>query len=83
MAKELGHDDEVGPAADERGRERVPQDMGGRVVVEARGSGQARDHVVGALGAQALPALVEKEGRSDLSTGPSRAFVEPDGERGA
>jgi len=79
VAKELGDDDEVGPAADER----VPQDVGGRVVVEARGSGQARDHVVGAFGAQALLALVENEGRSDLSTGPSGAFVEPAGERGA
>ena len=49
----------------------------------ASGSGQARDRVVGALGAQALSALVEKQRRCDLSAGPSRAFVEPAGERGA
>ena len=39
VAEVLGDDDEVGPAADERRREGVPKDVGGRVVVEARGSG--------------------------------------------
>jgi len=29
VAKQLGDDDEVGPAPDERRRERVPQDVGG------------------------------------------------------
>jgi hypothetical protein len=37
VAQELGDDDEVGAAAHEGGREGVPQDVCGRVVVEAGG----------------------------------------------
>lgn len=82
MPEELGDDDEVGPAADERGRERVPKDVGGRVVVEAGGRREAGDHVVGALRAEALPALVEKQRGRDLSGRPAGPLVEPAGECG-
>ena len=73
MAEQLGDDHEVGPAAHERGRERVPEDMHGRVVVEARGRGDAGDDVVGAADAETLPALVEEQrgavfGRSGSSS---------------
>ena len=59
MAEELGDDDEVGAAAHEGGREGVPQDVDGRVVVEAGGRGDRGDDVVGAPDAETLPALVE------------------------
>src|SRR5450631_3541974 len=62
VAEELGDDGEVCAAADERGRERVPEDVNGRVVVEAGGGGDAGDDVVGAADAEALPALVEEQG---------------------
>jgi hypothetical protein len=48
VAEELGDDDEVGPAAHERGRERVPEDVAGRVVVEAGSRGDACDDGVSA-----------------------------------
>jgi hypothetical protein len=57
VAEELGDDHEVGPAAHERGRERVPEDVDGRVVVEAGGRGDAGDDVVRAADAETLPAL--------------------------
>jgi hypothetical protein len=37
VAEELGDDDEVDAAAHERGRERVPQNVDGRVVIEPSG----------------------------------------------
>jgi hypothetical protein len=51
VAEELGNDHEVGPAAHERRREGVPEDVDGRVVVEAGGRGDAGDDVVGAADA--------------------------------
>ena len=55
MAEELGDDHEVGAAAaHERARERVPEDVDGRVVIEPSGR---RDRV-GAADAEPLSALV-------------------------
>ena len=82
MAEELGDDDEVGAAAHERGREGVPQDVGGRVVVEAGGRGDRGDDVVGAPDAEALAALVEEQGGTVVGAGPVGALAEPAGERG-
>jgi hypothetical protein len=53
VAEEFGDHDEVGGAAYERRRERVAQDVDGRVVVEAGGRGDGGDDVVGAAGAGA------------------------------
>ena len=82
MAEELGDDDEVGAAAHERGRERVPEDVDGRVVVEAGGRGDAGDDVVGAADAEALAALVEEQGGGVGGSGPVGAFGEPAVQRG-
>ena len=60
VAEQLGDDHEVGAAAHERGRERVPEDVHGRVGVEARGRGDAGDDVVRAADAEPVPALVEE-----------------------
>jgi hypothetical protein len=60
VAEELGDDDEVGAAAHERGRERVPEGVDRRVVVEAGGGGDAGDDVVRAADAEPLSALVEE-----------------------
>jgi hypothetical protein len=48
----------------------MPQDVDGRVVVEAGGRGDRGDDVVGAPGAEALPALVEEQGGTVFGTGP-------------
>ena len=82
VAEELGDDHEVCAAAHERGRERVPEDVDGRVVVEAGGRGDAGDDVVGAPDAEALPALVEEQGGSVGGVGPVGAFGEPAVQRG-
>jgi hypothetical protein len=71
VAEELGDDDEVCAAAHERGRERVPEDVAGRVVVEAGGRGDAGDGVVGAPDAEALPALVENQGGKSVASSQS------------
>ncbi len=81
VAEELGDDDEVGPATDQRGRERVPQDVDGRVVVEAGRRGDAGDDGVSAADAEPLAALVEEQGGS-VGSGPVGAFGEPAAERG-
>ena len=60
MAEQLGDDHEVGAAAHERRRERVPEGVDGRVVIEAGGRGDGGDDVVGAADAEALSALVEE-----------------------
>jgi hypothetical protein len=83
VAEELGNDDEVGAAAYERRRERVAQDVDGRVVVGAGGSGDGGDDVVGAADAEALAALVEKQRGSLVGAGPIGALVKPARERGA
>ncbi len=62
----------VGAAAHERGRERVPEDVSGHVVIEPAAIGDAGDHVVGALGAQPLAALVEKQRGAVFRSGPVR-----------
>ena len=54
MAEELGDDHEVGTAAHERRRERMPEDVDGRVFVQAGGGGDAGDDGVGAADAEAL-----------------------------
>ncbi len=59
MAEELGDDDEVGAAAHERRRERVPNDTDSRALVEPSGRRDAGDDVVGAADAEALATLVE------------------------
>jgi hypothetical protein len=71
VAEELGDDHEVGAAAHERGRERVPEGMDRRVVVEARGRGDASDDVVRAADAEALRTLVEESCRLSLAPGQS------------
>jgi len=81
VAEEFGDDDEVGAATDERRRERVPKDMDRRALVEARGSGDADDDVVGTADAQAPAALVEKQRRAGLGAGPVSALIEPASER--
>jgi hypothetical protein len=60
VAEELGDDDEVGAAAHEGGRERVPEGVDCRVVLEVGGGGDAGDDVVRAADAETLPALVEE-----------------------
>jgi hypothetical protein len=82
VAEQLGDNDEVGAAAHERGRERVPEDVHGRVVVEARGGGDAGDDVVRAADAEALPALVEEQSGAVVGAGPVGAFGEPAVQRG-
>jgi hypothetical protein len=82
VAEELGDDHEVCPAAHERGRERVPEDVDGRVVVEAGGRGDAGNDVVDAPDAEALPALVEEQGGSVGGSGPVGALGEPAVQRG-
>jgi hypothetical protein len=81
VAEELGDDHEVGPATYQGGRERVPQDVNGRVVVEAGGCGDAGDDGVSAADAEPLAALVEEQGGSVGGSGPVGAFGEPAGER--
>ena len=83
MAEEFGDDDEVGPAADEGGGERVAEDVGGDLVVEAGVFGDAGDDVVGTFDAEPLAALVEEERRGLSGAGPAGPFVEPAGQRGA
>jgi hypothetical protein len=83
VAEELGDDDEVGAAAYERRRERVAQDVDGRVVVEAGGRGDGGDDVVRAADAEALAALVEKQRRAVFGAGPVVAFIKPAREGGA
>jgi hypothetical protein len=83
VAEEFGDDDEVGAAAYERRRERVPQDVDGGVVVKAGGRGDGGDDVVRAADAEALAALVEKQRGAVVGAGPVVAFVEPTGEGGA
>jgi hypothetical protein len=73
VAEELGDDDEVGAAAHEGGREGMPQDVDGRVVVEAGGRGDRGDDVVGAPDAETLPALVEERNRAGLSLAPGQS----------
>jgi hypothetical protein len=73
VAEELGDDDEVGAAAHEGGRKGVPQDVHGRVVVEAGGGGDRGDDVVGAPGAEALAALVKERRNSCWSRASRRA----------
>ena len=82
MAEELGDDDEVGAAAHERGRERVPEDMDRRFVLEARGRSDAGDDVVRAADAEPLPALVEEQGGAVFGAGPVGALGEPAVQRG-
>ena len=82
MAEELGDDDEVGAAAHERGRERVPQGVHSRVVLEAGGCGDAGDDVVRAADAEPLPALVEEQDGSVGGSGPVGALGEPAVQRG-
>ena len=77
VAEELGDDHEVGAAAHERGRERVPEDVDGRVVVEAGGRGDAGDDVVRAADAESLAALVEEQRGAVVGAGPVGALGEP------
>jgi hypothetical protein len=83
VAEELGDDDEVGAAAYERRRERVAQDVDGRVVVEAGGRGDGGDDVVRAADAEALAALVEKQRGASFGAGAVGAFIQPAREGGA
>jgi hypothetical protein len=84
VAEQLGDDHEVGAAAaHERARERVPEDVDGRVVLEAGGRGDAGDDVVGAADAEPLPALVEEQCGAVFGAGPIGALGEPAGESGA
>ena len=82
MAEELGDDDEVGAATNERGREGVPQDVHGGVVVEPGGRGDGGDDVVRAADAEALAALVEKQRGRVCGARPVSALVKPVRERG-
>jgi len=82
VAEELGDDDEVGAAANERRCERVAKDVDRRVVLEAGGRGDADHDVVGAADAQPAAALVEKQRRAGLGAGPVSALIEPAGEGG-
>jgi hypothetical protein len=81
VAEELGDDDEVGASAHQRGGEGVPEDVGGRVVLEAGGRGDRGDDLVGAPDAEALPALVEEQGGTVVGAGPVGALGEPADER--
>jgi hypothetical protein len=47
------------------------------VVVEPAAVSDARDHVVGTLGAQPVPALVEKQRRAVFRSRPVAALLEP------
>ena len=82
MAEQLGDDHQVGPATHERGRERVPEDVDGRVVAEARRRGDAGDDVVRAADAEPLPPLVEEQRGTVVGAGPVAALGEPARERG-
>ena len=82
MAEQLGDDHEVGPSAHERRRERVPEGVDGRVVVEAGARGDAGDDVVRAADAEPLSALVEEQGGGVGGAGPVGAFGEPAVQRG-
>jgi hypothetical protein len=82
VAEELGDDDEVGTAAYERRRERVPEGVHGRVVVERGDRGDAGDDVVRAADAEPLAALVEEQRRAVVGAGPVAALGEPARERG-
>ncbi len=53
VSEELGDDHEVGAAAHERARERVPQDVDGRAVLETGARGNCGDDVVRAADAEA------------------------------
>ena len=77
VAKQLRRDDEIGLAAHERGRERVPEHVRGHVLVEPGSCRDAGDQVVGAFGAQAPAALVEEQRRALIGSGPVLAFVLP------
>jgi len=70
VPEELGDDHAVGPAADERRREGVPKDVGGRIVVEAGAAARPVITSWAAPRAQALPPLVEKQ-RRGLGAGPA------------
>jgi len=82
VAEELGDDHEVGAATHEGGRERVSEDVDGRVVIEAGAGGDRGDDAVGAAGAETLAALVEKQRRGLFGSGPVGALGEPAGQRG-
>ena len=77
MAEEFGDDDEIRAAAYEGRREGVAQDVDGCVVVEAGGRGDGGDDVVGAADAEAMAALVEKQGGAGLGAGPVVTLVKP------
>jgi hypothetical protein len=83
VTEQLGDDHEVGAAAHERRRERVPRGVHGRVVVEAGGRGDAGDDVVRAAGAEALTASVEEQRGAVFGVGPIGALHEPACDRGA
>jgi predicted aconitase with swiveling domain len=77
VAEQLRRDDEIGLAAHECGRERMPEHVGGHVLVEPGLCGDVGDHVVGAFGAQAPTALVEEQRRALIGSGPVLAFALP------
>jgi len=62
VSEELGDDHEVGAAAHERGRERVPQDVDGRVVLGPGARGDCGDDVVRAADAEGVPGKTCKRG---------------------
>jgi hypothetical protein len=82
VAEQLGDDHEVGPSAHERRRERVPEGVDGRVVVETGGRSDAGDDVVRAADAEALPALVEEQRGAVFGAGSVGALGEPARDRG-
>ncbi len=79
MAEQLGGDHEVGAAAHECGGERVSEHVSGHMVVEPAAIGDARDHGVGALGAQPVAALVEKQRGAVFRSRPVAALLAPAG----
>jgi hypothetical protein len=82
VAEELGDDHEVGTTAHERRRERMPEDVDGRVFLQAAGGGDAGNDGVGAADAEARSALVEEQGGAVCGAGPVGALGQPVGERG-
>jgi hypothetical protein len=78
VAKHVGHDDEVGAAADEGGGEGVPADVcGNGLDIKAALSGEAADDAASTADRQSVAAAVEQQRRRVVGARPSGAFVEP------
>ena len=76
MTEQLRGHYEVGVAAHERGRERMPEHVRGHMLLKPSGGRDPGDHVVHAAGAQPAAAAVHKQ-RAVVAARPALAVLKP------